>query len=198
MHKFIVGIVLLLVGAVVQAGFTSGMRAYQEGDYATAARELRPLADQGLAHAQYLMGHMYQTGQGVAQDYAEAAKWYRLAAEQGIARAQYSLGVMFDGGYGVAKDQAEAAKWYLKAAEKGIGRAQNNLGVLYANGEGVTRDYVAAYMWLSLAAAQGIAAAAENRDAVAELMTRDQIANAETRARAWQARRPKKPSPSAP
>jgi hypothetical protein len=69
--------------------------AYQrEEDYATAFRELKPLADQGDARAQTKLGIMYDHGKGVAQDDAEAVKWYRRAADQGDALAQTILGAI--------------------------------------------------------------------------------------------------------
>ena len=77
------GVVFLL--ALVPAygqDFQKGLDAARNGDYATALRELRPLAEQGHAIAQYNLGVMYEFGHGVAQDYAEAVKWWRLAAEQ--------------------------------------------------------------------------------------------------------------------
>jgi hypothetical protein len=51
------------------------------GDYATAMRLLRPLAEQGNADAQESLGKIYKWGKGVPQDKAEAAKWYAKAAE---------------------------------------------------------------------------------------------------------------------
>ena len=65
-------------------------------DYATALKEWRPLAEQGDAGAQNILGLMYATGEGVPQDNNEAVRWYRLAAEQGDDRAQYILGVRVD------------------------------------------------------------------------------------------------------
>ena len=60
---------------------------------------------------------------------------------------------------------------------------------MYANGRGVPQDRVAAHMWLSLAAAQVSAANrdtyVEARDAVAEEMTAEQIAEAQRLAREW-------------
>jgi len=44
--------------------------AYKRGDYATAMRLFRPLADEGDASAQVVLGFMYKRGQGVPQDYA--------------------------------------------------------------------------------------------------------------------------------
>ncbi len=58
------------------------MAAYHRGDYATALREWRPLAEQGSAIAQNNLGLMYSEGLGVPKDYAQAHKWYNLAASR--------------------------------------------------------------------------------------------------------------------
>ena len=52
---------------------------------------IRLAAEQGDADAQYNLGTMFATGQGLPQNNAEAARWYRLAAEQGDANAQRNL-----------------------------------------------------------------------------------------------------------
>jgi uncharacterized protein len=96
--------------------------AYGKGDYATAERLLRPLAEQGDADAQNILGLMYYSGQGVPQDYAAAATWFLKAAEQGDTDAQYDLGVMYAKGEGVRQDYAAAVSWYRKAAERGKAR----------------------------------------------------------------------------
>jgi hypothetical protein len=45
----------LLVGTpAFSADFQKGLAAYQSGDYATALRELKPLAEQGFADAKSL------------------------------------------------------------------------------------------------------------------------------------------------
>ncbi|MGO2136107.1 MAG: tetratricopeptide repeat protein, partial [Marinobacter sp.] len=75
--------VALSIGATPIAGaadFDKGFTAARSGDYAAALQEFRPLAEQGHAGAQYILGFMYTTGQGVPQDYAEAVTWYRKAA----------------------------------------------------------------------------------------------------------------------
>ena len=94
------------------AGLDEGVAAYKRGDYATALREFRALAEQGSAKAQWGLGAMYSLGRGVPQDDAEAVKWYRKAAEQGVAEAQYNLGFMYRKGLGVAQDYVRAYAWY--------------------------------------------------------------------------------------
>ena len=90
--------------------------AYDKQDYATALRLLRPLAAQGNAWAQNMLGDMYEFGRGVPKDYVQAAKWYRLAADQGDAWAQSNLGVMYYLGRGVPKDSVLAYMWRNLAA----------------------------------------------------------------------------------
>ena len=107
-----------------------GLEALKWGDYATALHELRPLAEQGHAPAQYHFGLMYEFGWGVPEDDAEAAEWHRKAAEQGHAEAQYYLGARYAFGMGVPKDDAEAVKWYRKAAQQGHTGAQGILGYM--------------------------------------------------------------------
>ncbi len=119
MKRLVLTIAILIgLAAPAWAGFAEGFAAYERGDYATALREFRPLAEQGDAVAQYNLGIMYSKGQGVAQDYAEAVKWYRKAADQGNADAQNNLGHMYSKGRGVSQDDAEAVKWYRKAAKQ--------------------------------------------------------------------------------
>ncbi len=64
------------------AGWDEGFAAYKRGDYATALREFRPLAEQGMADGQTSLGFMYMRGLGVPQDYVQAHMWYNLAASR--------------------------------------------------------------------------------------------------------------------
>ena len=74
--------VILGLTAPAWAGFAEGLAAFDRGDYATALREFRPLAEQGTAEAQYNLGVMYGNGLGVPQDDAQAHMWYDLAASR--------------------------------------------------------------------------------------------------------------------
>ena len=56
------------VGTSWGADFNKGLAAANIGDFATALREWRPLAEQGDAGAQFNLGLMYNEGQGVPQD----------------------------------------------------------------------------------------------------------------------------------
>ena len=121
-----------------------------------------------------------------AQDDAALAE-VRARAEAGDAEAQAILGYLYDNGSGVAQDEAEAVRWYRTAAEQGDASAQLNLGVMYYRGAGVPQDYVQAHTWANLAASrltgEDREIAVKNRDAVADLMTPEQIAEAQRLAR---------------
>ncbi len=55
-------LVVVLVAAPAWADFQAGVEAYDRGDYATALTEIRPLAQQGHAGAQFNLGQMYRKG----------------------------------------------------------------------------------------------------------------------------------------
>jgi len=155
------------------------LAAAKQGNYAAALQILRPLAEQGDANAQAILGLMYANGRGVAQDYTEAVKWYRKAANQGFSEEKFNLGFMYYNGDGVPQNLAEAAKWYGKAhdqmeaeaeeqiqllrtaAEKGDAEVQFELGQKYLTGDGVPPDFDEAEKWFRMAADRGDVAKAD-------------------------------------
>jgi TPR repeat protein len=159
MTRIILG--ALVLGAVsapswvVAAPLEEVVSAQRQGDFETALRILRPLADQGDAGAQFGMANLYANGQGVPADPAAAVELYRKSAGQGYAAAQYVLGLLHAYGRGVPLDYAEAARWYRLAGEQGIADAQNNLGTLHEFGRGVPQDDAEAVAWYRRAADQG-------------------------------------------
>ena len=82
-HLALVLAVVLAISAPVAAqDYNDGLEAYGRGDYATAFRILRPLAEKGDAGAQNNIGVMYAQGQGVPTSYVQAWKWLTLAASR--------------------------------------------------------------------------------------------------------------------
>jgi len=152
--------------SVSSANINVGANAYNDGDYATAIENWRPLADQGDALAQTYLGEMYKDGEGVEKDYNEAASLFRQAANQGNARAQNFLGVLYYRGDGVPKDYAKAFHWFRKSAEGGFALGQNNLAEMYRDGEGVDRDDKEAARWFRMAIDQGHERAQSSLDAL--------------------------------
>lgn len=150
---------MLLAAPLAAQDYHRGWNAFKRGDYATALKEWRPLAESGHAVAQFNLGLMYAKGRGVAQNEKEAVRWYRRAAEQGHVDAQNNLGFMYATGRGVEINHAEAVMWLRRAAEQGDADAQYNLGVMYMKGHGVRRDQSQAASWYRKAAGQGQAKA---------------------------------------
>ena len=59
------------------------------------------------------------------------------------------------------------------------------LGSMYALGRGVAQDYIRAHMWANVAGAAGLEGAREIRDHLRDLMTPEQVAEAQRLAREW-------------
>ena len=180
-------LLILLFGIPAFADFQKGLDAAKSGDYATALKEWRPLANKGMAAAQYNLGVMYRRGDGVTQDYEVAIEWFRQAAEQGNASAQSNLGAMYDQGLGVPQDSNAAFKWFKLAAEQGNNYSLFILGEMYAHGRGVTRDHVRAHMWWNIAASEELAAglglARQEFIRIQKGMTPDEVSKAQQLAR---------------
>ena len=176
---FIATLIFTSTGSLLAQDFDKGLAAYKAGDYATALKEFKPLAEQGHARAQASLGGMYAMGLGVPQDTKAAMKLYILVAEQGHARAQSSLGVIYAVGLGVPKDYKAAVKWFRLAAEQGDATAQFNLGSMYIKGQSVPQDNIIAYMWLNLADTNGYKDASKYRDIVVKIMSQADISKAQ-------------------
>jgi TPR repeat protein len=183
--KVLVLAVLLIAAHATpaKADYEGGQAAYESGDYAVALQELEPLALQGDARAQFRLGVMYQSGEGIPQDEPVGARWLLRAAAQGHAGAHYALYFAYSGGRGLPADEAKALYSLRRAAELGEPEAQYKLALMHGKGEGVPRDVVSAYVWFDLAAAQGWQEAARKRRFIAERMTREELAEARSRAK---------------
>jgi TPR repeat protein len=145
-----------LLAATARADVTDGaIDAARAGDFGTALAILVPTAQYGDAHAEFVLGLLYEGGLGVAKDTTKAADLYRRSAQQGLSTAENNLASLYANGDGVTKDVVEAMRWWRLAAEQGLSTAQLNLAEYYAQGLAVPQDYVQAYKWASLAAAQG-------------------------------------------
>ena len=117
--------------------------------------------------------------------WGEALKPCLQAAEQGNARAQYWFGSMYHSGHGTERSYELAARWWLTAARQGDGESQLNIAGLYRDGAGVLKDPVAAHMWYNIAATKDglFDAAARYRDELEQILSPQQLANAERMAK---------------
>lgn len=104
-------------------------------------------------YAQYSLGRLYETGQGVQQDLTQAAGWYVRSADLGHPKAAMKLAYLFrDGGPGLKPDGRLAETYFERA---GTGNALNEIGLMYLKGNAVTRNAKIAHDWFEKAAAQG-------------------------------------------
>ena len=114
-----IAVLLRSYGISESADYQKGLDAANSGDFATALREWKPLAEQGNADAQTHLGAMYLYGVSVPQDYETAVKWFKRAAKQGNNGAQNNLGAMYGKGLGVKKNYVCAHMWWNIAASSG-------------------------------------------------------------------------------
>ena len=82
-RKIYVLITILLITSPVWADYK---QALEKKDYAMAFEELKPLAENGDAEAQYYLGLMYSEGQGRPNNNEEALKWVTKSCRTGIYR----------------------------------------------------------------------------------------------------------------
>jgi hypothetical protein len=101
------------------ASTVSGQSMTDHSAHAKSLADLRKLADQGDADAQWQMGVRYHNGEGVPHDDAQAMQWFLRAAEQGNVAAQSVLGAYYWAGRGVPEDLSKAYFWSAIALANG-------------------------------------------------------------------------------
>lgn len=161
-----------LVGLAVpaMADVKAGVDAWQQGDYAKAVGEWRPLALAGDPDAQFNMGQAYKLGRGVQPDLNAALDWYRKASAQGHLRAEDNLGLlMFQQG-----DRANAMPYLQRASTRGEPRAQYILGTALFNGDLMSKDWVRAYALMTRSAASGLSQASTSLAEMDKFLSEDQ------------------------
>ncbi|WP_354624386.1 tetratricopeptide repeat protein [Psychromonas sp. MME2] len=141
--------------AYANPNFDKAYKAIEAGNYRLAHDLWLHLAVNGDPAAQYAIGWLYESGQGVEKNLQQAIQWYTKAAEQNHVAAQYILATMYDNGQGVDVNPSEAVKWYLKAAQQGDAIAQYQMGDHFKKGNGVKQNDDESFLWFSKAAAQG-------------------------------------------
>jgi TPR repeat protein len=147
---FLICAMLVCAAVAAAANLDAAKRAYEQKDYVSAYQYAAPLADNGNAEAQVLIGRLYLTGRGVVKDPDMAIKWFSTAASQGNADAEFMLGSMY---LLPRSNTAEGLKWVRLSADHGNQDAQLLLGKTYMDGvPELPRDPVQGDMWLRLAA----------------------------------------------
>jgi TPR repeat protein len=93
MRRLLDAVLLGMLGmtSALAGPWEEGMAAYNRGDYVPAIELFRPLAAQGNAKAQSIIGVMYRKGQGVAKSSLKAFVWLSLASARGDKQAAAEL-----------------------------------------------------------------------------------------------------------
>jgi len=169
-------------------------------DVETGLKYLRNAAENNNTSAQRLMGFLYFHGENVEQNHNLASQYFYAAARSGdneavkrllgMADAGHGLaltysGLLYKDGIGVETNAEKAAEMVLAGANKNVAMAQHQISHAYGAGQGFKQDYLKAHMYANLAAAQGYVGAEKRRDTWAQLMTPEQIAEAQSMARSW-------------
>jgi TPR repeat protein len=125
--------------------------AFTRNEYKKSYELWLPLAEAGIAEAQYSLGFLYQSGWGAEQNFSKAAAWYTNAAEQNESRAQFNLGILLiNGEQGVEKDVESGILWLTRSAENNNARAKAFLVDMYTTGEyGIEASPEKAAYWKS-------------------------------------------------
>jgi len=164
-----------------------GNNAAAQKSYAIAFKELTPLAKEGNAQAEVLLGTMYLMGYSAPVDPDRADKLFTAAAQQGNADAQFFLGAR-----SVLHHQnvANGMKWLELSAGQGNQDAQLLLGRTYLQGiqGAVARDPIQADKWLRLAAKDNLPFYKLQLEGAERQMSAADVAKGQTLAAAWKPR----------
>jgi TPR repeat protein len=76
-------------------------RAYERGDYATAAKLHAEQARKGDRLAQFNYAMMLFRREAAETERGEALQWLRRAADAGMMQAQYNMGLLYENGTAV-------------------------------------------------------------------------------------------------
>ncbi|MFT3742328.1 MAG: SEL1-like repeat protein [Gammaproteobacteria bacterium] len=110
------------------AQLTLGGYYYDWEKYQASFKYYQLAAGQQLPSAQLMLGHFYETGDGIEKNLTEAVRYYQLAADQGSAEAQFRLAQLYahkvsvseedNGSPVIEKDEKMAFGFYEQAAEQ--------------------------------------------------------------------------------
>lgn len=146
-------------------------------------------AENGYMPAMVAMAAVLDRGFGLPQDVAAATSWIKRAAEAGSVNATFQYAQRLQSGFGVEKNEREAMEWFTRAAMRGHPSAQLLLGSIGDGSIAAPEQNIEALVWLTLATRNGppeIKTIAQERSReLQKNMMPSEIAEAQTRARAW-------------
>jgi hypothetical protein len=142
---------------------------------------LKTLAQNGDAEAQYKLGLNYIYGNDVPKDAAKAAEYFAMAADQGYLPARRELGIMLASGEGVEQDMDRAIRYLSEAADNLDPSALYHLGIMYEHGIGVEKDLQKCIRMLAYAAEMGYPGAEIDAERVDKILYEERKAKLRAR-----------------
>ena len=112
-----------------------GGKCYNEGDWDQALKYLTKAAELGNFHGHYMLGRMYDDGEGVEKDMEKAAYHWEKAAIGGHPYARHNLGYYEKEDGNIER----AVKHYIIASKLGLKESMNVLWKHYSLGN-ITKD----------------------------------------------------------
>ena len=103
----------------------------------------------------YLLGEMYELGEGTNQSFNTALYYYKKSAKQGNTDAMCKLGTFYQYGKGVEQNDSLAFLQYNRAANAGNSWGQRCVAICYENGIGTKKNINIATSWYKTAAKGG-------------------------------------------
>ncbi len=135
--------------------FETGIEAYRTGDINTAVTSWTAAAEGGHPAAGFLMGRLYETGNGVEKSPQQSFHFYEMAAREGNVQAAVKVGLIYRDGskeLDIKKDYVVAMKNFEKGALEFWPESQYYIADMYRRGLGVNSDRTEGLRWLLLAA----------------------------------------------
>lgn len=156
-HRFALAFILLLaLPHMALADYAAGKRAFDNKEWINAVAELRPLVEQGDARAMFLLGTMYNDGNGVLRNPHTALGLYKQAAALGNAQSMLALATMYQSGSSGYVSYKHAAKWFERCSKLGDQACAFFYGLALLRGDPTGKtdfktDNIGAYTWLRIA-----------------------------------------------
>lgn len=141
--------------AEANSAFETGIEAYRTGDMATAVTSWTTAAEGGHPAAGFLMGRLYEVGNGVEKSAYQSFRFYEMAANEGNVQAAVKVGLIYRDGnkeLDIKKDYALAMQNFEKGALAFWPESQYYIADMYRRGLGVNADRTEGLRWLLLAA----------------------------------------------
>ncbi len=131
---------------------SSGWLVDIEPDYSQVIELYVESSELGFKRAQYIVGMMRMTGEGMPANPPAGFSLIRDAAYQGLPEAVFTVGRCYLGGMGVEPNVYQAYDYFQKAAAMGFDNAYNSLAAFHYAGILVPKnEYKAAELYLKAA-----------------------------------------------